>query len=168
MSAAQPQTMTIPADLLPGDGRFGCGPSKVRAAQVESLAGLGRSLLGTSHRQAPVKNVVGAIRSGLTDFFGLPEGYEIVLGNGGATAFWDIAAFGLVRERAQHLTFGEFSSKFASVTTKAPSSALHGGQGRARFTSHGVCRAGHRRLRLAAQRDVDRGHGRGRAGRRCR
>ena len=120
MSAAQPQTMTIPADLLPGDGRFGCGPSKVRAAQVESLAGLGRSLLGTSHRQAPVKNVVGAIRSGLTDFFGLPEGYEIVLGNGGATAFWDIAAFGLVRERAQHLTFGEFSAKFASVTTKAP------------------------------------------------
>ena len=72
--------MTIPADLLPGDGRFGCGPSKVRAAQVESLAGLGRSLLGTSHRQAPVKNVVGTIRSGLTDFFGLPEGYEIVLG----------------------------------------------------------------------------------------
>ena len=120
MSAAQPQTMTIPADLLPGDGRFGCGPSKVRAAQVESLAGLGRSLLGTSHRQAPVKNVVGTIRSGLTDFFGLPEGYEIVLGNGGATAFWDIAAFGLVRERAQHLTFGEFSAKFASVTTKAP------------------------------------------------
>jgi len=120
VSAAQPQTMTIPADLLPGDGRFGCGPSKVRAAQVESLAGLGRSLLGTSHRQAPVKNVVGTIRSGLTDFFGLPEGYEIVLGNGGATAFWDIAAFGLVRERAQHLTFGEFSAKFASVTTKAP------------------------------------------------
>ncbi len=120
MSAAQPQTMTIPPALLPRDGRFGCGPSKVRAAQVEALAGLGNSLLGTSHRQAPVKNVVGAIRSGLTDFFGLPKGYEIVLGNGGATAFWDIAAFGLVRERAQHLTFGEFSSKFASVTTKAP------------------------------------------------
>ena len=120
MSAAQPQTMTIPPALLPRDGRFGCGPSKVRAAQVEALAGLGSSLLGTSHRQAPVKNVVGAIRSGLTDFFGLPKGYEIVLGNGGATAFWDTAAFGLVRERAQHLTFGEFSSKFASVTTKAP------------------------------------------------
>ena len=120
MSAAQPQTMTIPPALLPRDGRFGCGPSKVRAAQVEALAGLGSSLLGTSHRQAPVKDVVGAIRSGLSDFFGLPKGYEIVLGNGGATAFWDIAAFGLVRERAQHLTFGEFSSKFASVTTKAP------------------------------------------------
>jgi phosphoserine aminotransferase len=112
--------ITLPADLLPADGRFGCGPSKVRPAQVEFLSSLGSSVLGTSHRQAPVKNLVGSIRSGLRDFFALPEGYEVVVGNGGATAFWDIAAFGLVRERAQHLAFGEFSSKFGSVTSKAP------------------------------------------------
>ena len=111
---------TIPADLLPKDGRFGSGPSKVRPEQVDYLAGLGTTLLGTSHRQAPVKNLVGAVREGLSDLFSLPEGYEIVLGNGGSTAFWDIAAFGLVRERAQHLAFGEFSSKFASVTNNAP------------------------------------------------
>ena len=112
--------LTIPADLLPSDGRFGCGPSKVRSAQVDYLASLGTSVLGTSHRQAPVKGLVGAIRSGLRDFFALPEGYEVIVGNGGATAFWDIAAFGLVRERAQHLAFGEFSAKFGSVTSKAP------------------------------------------------
>lgn len=113
-------TPTIPADLLPKDGRFGSGPSKVRPEQVEYLAGLGTTLLGTSHRQAPVKNLVGAVREGLSDLFSLPEGYEIILGNGGSTAFWDIAAFGLVRERAQHLAFGEFSAKFASVTNNAP------------------------------------------------
>ena len=113
-------TPTIPADLLPKDGRFGSGPSKVRPEQVEYLAGLGTTLLGTSHRQAPVKNLVGAVREGLSDLFSLPDGYEIILGNGGSTAFWDIAAFGLVRERAQHLAFGEFSAKFASVTDKAP------------------------------------------------
>jgi phosphoserine aminotransferase len=118
-TAAAP-TQTIPADLLPKDGRFGSGPSKVRPEQVEYLAGLGTTLLGTSHRQAPVRNLVGAVREGLGELFSLPEGYEIVLGNGGSTAFWDIAAFGLVRERAQHLSFGEFSSKFASVTQKAP------------------------------------------------
>jgi len=112
--------LTIPADLLPADGRFGCGPSKVRQEQVDYLASLATSVLGTSHRQAPVKNLVGAVRSGLRDLFSLPEGYEVVVGNGGATAFWDIAAFGLVRERAQHLAFGEFSSKFASVTSSAP------------------------------------------------
>ena len=117
---AAPATPTIPADLLPKDGRFGSGPSKVRPEQVEYLAGLGTTLLGTSHRQAPVKNLVGAVREGLSDLFSLPEGYEIILGNGGSTAFWDIAAFGLVRERAQHLAFGEFSAKFASVTDKAP------------------------------------------------
>jgi phosphoserine aminotransferase len=111
---------TIPADLLPKDGRFGSGPSKVRPEQVEYLAGLATSVLGTSHRQAPVKNLVGAVREGLAELFSLPEGYEIILGNGGSTAFWDIAAFGLVRERAQHLSFGEFSSKFASVTQNAP------------------------------------------------
>jgi phosphoserine aminotransferase len=111
---------TIPAELLPKDGRFGSGPSKVRPAQVDYLAGLGTTLLGTSHRQAPVRELVAAVREGLTDLFSLPDGYEVVLGNGGSTAFWDIAAFGLVRERAQHLSFGEFSSKFAAVTQKAP------------------------------------------------
>lgn len=109
-----------PDDLRPQDGRFGSGPSKVRPEQSERVAALGRSLLGTSHRQAPVRSVVHDIREGLSAFFALPDGYEIVLGNGGATAFWDIAAFGLVRERAQHLTFGEFSSKFAAVTKAAP------------------------------------------------
>ena len=103
-------TVTIPAELLPGDGRFGCGPSKVRPEQIGYLASVGRTVLGTSHRQAPVRNLVGAVREGLADLFSLPEGYEIILGNGGSTAFWDIAAFGLVRERAQHLAFGEFSA----------------------------------------------------------
>ena len=100
----------LPDDLRPQDGRFGSGPSKVRPEQSERVAALGRSLLGTSHRQAPVRSVVHDIREGLSAFFALPDGYEIVLGNGGATAFWDIAAFGLVRERAQHLPFGDFSS----------------------------------------------------------
>ncbi|MEO6145215.1 MAG: phosphoserine transaminase [Dermatophilaceae bacterium] len=113
-------TLSIPAELLPKDGRFGCGPSKVRPAQVDYLASLGRSVLGTSHRQAPVRNLVGQVRDGLAELFSLPEGYEIILGNGGSTAFWDIAAFGLVRDRAQHLAFGEFSAKFGSVTQKAP------------------------------------------------
>jgi phosphoserine aminotransferase len=116
----QTATQTIPADLLPKDGRFGSGPSKVRGEQVDYLASLGSTLLGTSHRQAPVRGLVGAVREGLSELFSLPDGYEIILGNGGATAFWDIAAFGLVRERAQHLAFGEFSSKFASVTQNAP------------------------------------------------
>jgi phosphoserine aminotransferase len=113
-------TVTIPAELLPLDGRFGCGPSKVRPAQVDYLASIGRTVLGTSHRQAPVRNLVAEVRTGLADLFSLPEGYQIILGNGGSTAFWDIAAFGLVRERAQHLAFGEFSAKFGSVTQKAP------------------------------------------------
>jgi len=112
-------TLSIPAELLPQDGRFGCGPSKVRPAQVDHLAGLGRKVLGTSHRQAPVRNLVGQVRDGLAELFSLPEGYEIILGNGGSTAFWDIAAFGLVRDRAQHLVFGEFSAKFGSATAKA-------------------------------------------------
>ncbi|HET9633699.1 MAG TPA: aminotransferase class V-fold PLP-dependent enzyme, partial [Terrabacter sp.] len=112
--------ITIPAELLPADGRFGSGPSKVRPEQLDHLASLGRTVLGTSHRQAPVRNLVGEVRQGLRDLFSLPEGYEIVLGNGGSTAFWDIAAFGLVRERSQHLAFGEFSSKFAAVTRAAP------------------------------------------------
>ena len=113
-------TLSIPAELLPQDGRFGCGPSKVRPAQVDYLASIGRTVLGTSHRQAPVRNLVAQVREGLSELFSLPEGYEIILGNGGSTAFWDIAAFGLVRQRAQHLAFGEFSAKFGSVTQKAP------------------------------------------------
>ncbi|MFW0791458.1 phosphoserine transaminase [Gordonia sp. CPCC 205333] len=112
--------ITIPADLLPADGRFGCGPSKVRPEQLQSLVDTGASVFGTSHRQAPVKNVVGDIRSGLADLFSLPDGYEVVLSNGGTTAFWDAAAFGLIKERSLHLTYGEFSSKFASVAKKAP------------------------------------------------
>src|SRR5262245_45283667 len=112
--------LTIPADLKPADGRFGSGPSKVRAAQVEAVAAMGSTLLRTSHRQAPVRSLVRRVREGLGSLFGLPEGYEVVLGNGGTTAFWDIAAFGLVQERTQHLAFGEFSSKFASVVASAP------------------------------------------------
>ncbi|WP_132993135.1 phosphoserine transaminase [Gordonia zhaorongruii] len=112
--------ITIPADLLPSDGRFGCGPSKVRPEQLQSLVDTGASVFGTSHRQAPVKNVVGSVRDGLRQLFSLPDGYEVVISNGGTTAFWDAAAFGLVRERALNLTYGEFSSKFATVTKKAP------------------------------------------------
>ncbi len=113
-------SITLPADLLPADGRFGCGPSKVRPAQVDALAAIGRTVLGTSHRQAPVKQLVARVRDGMRTLFGLPDGYEVVLGNGGATAFWDIAAFGLVRAKAQHLAFGEFSAKFGKVTDRAP------------------------------------------------
>jgi phosphoserine aminotransferase len=112
-------TLQIPAELLPSDGRFGCGPSKVRPEQLAHLAASG-DIMGTSHRQKPVKSVVGRIRAGLRDLFSLPEGYEVVLGVGGTTAFWDAAAAGLVRERSLHLTYGEFSSKFASVTAGAP------------------------------------------------
>jgi phosphoserine aminotransferase len=110
----------IPADIKPADGRFGCGPSKVRPEQLTALASSGAGIMGTSHRQKPVKNVVGRVRKGLRELFSLPDGYEVVLGNGGTTAFWDIASFGLIRDRSQHLTFGEFSSKFAKVAKKAP------------------------------------------------
>ena len=112
--------ITIPAGLRPADGRFGCGPSKVRPEQLTALAGPGAALLGTSHRQAPVRALVQRIRAGLASFFDLPDGYEVVLGNGGTTAFWEVAAFGLVEHRSQHLSFGEFSSKFARVTAAAP------------------------------------------------
>ncbi|SIO84883.1 phosphoserine transaminase [Nocardiopsis sp. JB363] len=110
----------IPANLLPADGRFGSGPSKVRAAQLDALAASGSHYLGTSHRQKPVKSLVGRVRAGVRDLFSLPEGYEVVLGNGGTTAFWDIAAHGLLRSKSQHLSFGEFSSKFAKVAQGAP------------------------------------------------
>jgi phosphoserine aminotransferase len=119
-TATTSSTITIPADLKPSDGRFGSGPSKVRPEQVEYLASIATTVLGTSHRQKPVKDLVRRVREGLGTFFDLPEGYEVVLGNGGATAFWDIAAFNLVRDRAAHLAFGEFSSKFATVTRNAP------------------------------------------------
>ena len=110
----------IPADLLPADGRFGSGPSKVRQEQVTALAGGWQSYLGTSHRQPAVKSQVGRLRSGLASLFSLPDGYEVILGNGGSTAFWDIAAFGLIEDRAQFLTFGEFGAKFASGVKDAP------------------------------------------------
>jgi phosphoserine aminotransferase len=113
-------TLVIPDELKPADGRFGCGPSKVRPEALARLAGDGAALMGTSHRQKPVKGLVGEIRSGLRELFSLPDGYEIALGNGGATAFWDAAAFGLVEHRALHLAFGEFSQKFATVTAEAP------------------------------------------------
>jgi phosphoserine aminotransferase len=112
--------ITIPDDLRPADGRFGSGPSKVRPEQLDHLVSLGRTVLGTSHRQAPVKALVRRVREGLSAFFGLPGGYEVALGNGGATCFWDIAALNLVETRSQHLVFGEFSAKFASVTARAP------------------------------------------------
>jgi phosphoserine aminotransferase len=112
--------ITIPDSIKPLDGRFGAGPSKVRTQALDALAATGSSLMGTSHRQAPVKNLVGRVRQGVSDLFTLPEGYEVVLGNGGATAFWDIATFGLIRERSQHLSFGEFSSKFAKAAKQAP------------------------------------------------
>ncbi|GAA3275174.1 phosphoserine transaminase [Paenarthrobacter aurescens] len=113
-------SITIPADLLPKDGRFGAGPSKVRPEQIEALSAASSTILGTSHRQAPVKNLVGSVREGLSQFFRAPDGYEVVLGVGGSTAFWDVAAFGLVEKKAQHLSFGEFGSKFAAATNKAP------------------------------------------------
>ena len=112
--------ISIPADLLPADGRFGSGPSKVRAEQVRALSDAGTSLLGTSHRQAPVRSVVRRVRGGLAELFALPEGYEVVLGNGGSTTFWDVATACLVRTKAQHAAFGEFGAKFAAATTAAP------------------------------------------------
>jgi phosphoserine aminotransferase len=120
VNAATTTHLEIPADLLPADGRFGCGPSKVRPEQLTRLATDGAALMGTSHRQKPVKALVGRVRQGLRDLFETPDGYEVVLGNGGTTAFWDAAAAGLIRERTLHLTYGEFSQKFATVTTKAP------------------------------------------------
>ena len=120
MSADTLPALQVPAHLKPADGRFGCGPSKIRPEQVAALASVGTTVLGTSHRQRPVQDLVRRVRQGMGQLFSLPGGYEVVLGNGGSTAFWDIAAFGLVRDKAQHLSFGEFSAKFASVTKAAP------------------------------------------------
>ena len=110
----------IPPHIKPMDGRFGCGPSKIRPAALSALYSSGTSILGTSHRQKPVKSVVNRVRVGLNSLFNLPDGYEVILGNGGSTAFWDIATFGLIQARSQHLVFGEFSSKFASAAKEAP------------------------------------------------
>jgi phosphoserine aminotransferase len=119
-STSAEQQLTIPAELKPEDGRFGCGPSKVRPQALARLASEGAALMGTSHRQKPVKALVGEIRSGLRELFGTPDGYEVALGNGGATAFWDAAACGLIEGRSLHLTYGEFSQKFSQVTAQAP------------------------------------------------
>jgi phosphoserine aminotransferase len=119
VSATTPK-IDIPAELLPADGRFGCGPSKVRPEAVEALAAAGRTYLGTSHRQDTVRYMVSRLRNGLAELFALPDGYEVILGNGGSTVFWDIATFGLIEERSLHASFGEFSSKFASASKAAP------------------------------------------------
>jgi phosphoserine aminotransferase len=119
-SQAQDAGLVIPADLLPGDGRFGCGPSKVRPQALARLAGEGAALMGTSHRQRPVRALVGEIRAGLAELFSLPDGYEVALGNGGASAFWEAASFALIERRSLHLAYGEFSQKFATVTRAAP------------------------------------------------
>jgi phosphoserine aminotransferase len=113
-------TIEIPRELVPQDGRFGAGPSKVRPESVAALAAAGATYLGTSHRQATVRNVVARLRRGLAELFSLPDGYEVMLGNGGTTAFWDAATFGLIEQKSQHLSFGEFSSKFASAVTSTP------------------------------------------------
>ncbi len=120
MTSPPTPEIKIPADLLPTDGRFGCGPSKVRPEAVTALAAAGSDYLGTSHRQARVQFEVGALRNGLAELFALPDGYEVILGNGGTTSFWDAATFGLIERRSQHLRFGEFSSKFAEAAAAAP------------------------------------------------
>jgi phosphoserine aminotransferase len=112
--------LVIPAGLKPQDGRFGSGPTKIRDEQLLALASSGRTYLGTSHRQPPVRSLVHRVRTGLAELFGLPDDYVVVLGNGGTSAFWDAAAFGLIRRHAQHLSFGEFSARFAAVTARAP------------------------------------------------
>lgn len=119
MATPNNELPTLPQELIPGDGRFGCGPSKVRPAQLQAITD-SAAIMGTSHRQAGVKDVVGSVREGLSELFSLPEGHEIVLSLGGATAFWDAASFGLIRNKSAHLTYGEFSGKFATVSKKAP------------------------------------------------
>jgi phosphoserine aminotransferase len=120
MADQRTPSLSIPDTIKPRDGRFGSGPSKVRPEQLTALTTTAAALFGTSHRQAPVKDLVGRVRNGLRDFFSVPDGYEVVLGNGGATAFWDAAAFGLIDKRSLHLSYGEFSSKFASAVTNNP------------------------------------------------
>lgn len=112
--------ITIPRDLLPADGRFGCGPSKIRQQSIDALAAAAPTLLGTSHRQEPVRQLVGRMRAGLRELFELPDGYEVLLGNGGTTVFWDAATFGLIRKKSQHVSYGEFSARFAQAASAAP------------------------------------------------
>jgi phosphoserine aminotransferase len=113
-------SIEIPAALRPGDGRFGSGPAKIRPGQLTALAGSGAAYLGTSHRQPPVRSLIRRIRGGLAELFSLPSDYTVALGNGGTSAFWEIATFGLIREHSQHLSFGEFSARFAAVAARAP------------------------------------------------
>jgi phosphoserine aminotransferase len=115
-----PAELVIPPELLPADGRFGCGPSKVRPEQIDAVVAAATSIIGTSHRQAPVKRLIGDLRAGLAELFSLPDGWEIVLGNGGTTVFWDVATLGLIERRSEHLVFGEFSAKFAAACAAAP------------------------------------------------
>ncbi|MGW0432304.1 phosphoserine transaminase [Micromonospora sp. NPDC003197] len=113
-------TIRIPDEIKPADGRFGCGPSKVRPAAVSALAEVATTYLGTSHRQKTVRDQVARLRRGIAEFFSLPEGYEVIIGNGGTTAFWEVATFGLVQDRAQFASFGEFGAKFAKSVKQAP------------------------------------------------
>ena len=150
----------IPADLLPADGRFGAGPSKIQTSHLDALAATGSSLLGTSHRQAPVKKTVGRVRDGLSSLFSLPDGYEVVLGNGGATAFWDIATFGLIRQKSQHLVVRRVllevrEGGHAGDVARRPV----GDRVRAGLAAGGGRRGRRRRVRLGTERDLDRGHG---------
>ena len=156
--------LTIPADLKPADGRFGAGPSKIQTSHLDALAATGSSLMGTSHRQAPVRQVVGRVRDGLAAFFSMPADYEVVLGNGGATAFWDVATYGLIREKSQHLSFGEFSVEVRlGRRGRAVARRPVGDRQRPRHAAGRGRRGRRRRLRLGAQRDLDRGDGAGRA-----
>ncbi|MHB1090674.1 MAG: aminotransferase class V-fold PLP-dependent enzyme, partial [Ilumatobacteraceae bacterium] len=120
MTPTKLDDIRLPPELLPADGRFGCGPSKIRPEQMHSVMHQSMTMLGTSHRQEPVRHLVGSVRDGLKELFGLPADWEIVLGNGGATVFWDVATFGLIQQKSQHLVFGEFSSKFADAAKMAP------------------------------------------------
>ena len=158
---ADATALTIPTDLLPADGRFGAGPSKIDPAHLDALAATGTSLMGTSHRQAPVRNLVGRVREGVARPLRPARGLQVVLGNGGATAFWDIATFGLIRDKSQHLAFGEFSSKFAKAAAAAPWLAdAERHQQRPRQPPGRGRRGRRRRLCLGAQRDLDCGDGR--------
>jgi phosphoserine aminotransferase len=120
MSNPAPTKISIPSALLPTDGRFGSGPSKIRDSQIDALVAAGKHIMGTSHRQAPVKNLLGSVRDQLSQLFSLPHDWEVVFGNGGASMFWDAATFGLINKRSEHLVFGEFSSKFADAARKTP------------------------------------------------
>ena len=154
---ADAPTIRIPDEIKPADGRFGCGPSKVRPAAVSALAEVATSYLGTSHRQKTVRDQVARLRSGIAEFFSLPEGYEVVIGNGGTTAFWEVATFGLIRDRAQFASFGEFGAKFAKSVKDAPflgePTVRKADAGQRAEPGRRVRRG---RVRDAAERDLDR------------